>query len=101
MLKELFRQRRKRTEVSPVKSLNAPGERQEQIIWNVLVLKCQRCEIWSHKNPFVYHFLGPHADACFGAIPDPNVGNSSALLMSGAWMSHGRKGNDYEGNQAL
>lgn len=37
--KGLVRQRRERTDVTPVKSLNAPGERQEQIIWNVLVLK--------------------------------------------------------------
>lgn len=31
------------------------------------------------------NFLGPQADACFGATPVPNVGKSSALLMSGAW----------------
>lgn len=57
-LKELFRQRRKRTEVSPVKSLNSPGERQEQIIWNVLVLNCQRCEIWSHNKSIRLAFFG-------------------------------------------
>lgn len=30
------------------------------------------------------NFLGPQTDACFGATPVPNVGKSSALLMSGA-----------------
>lgn len=32
----------------------------------------------------VQNFLGPQAEACFGATPVPNVGKSSALLMSGA-----------------
>lgn len=31
------------------------------------------------------NFLGPQADACFRVTPVPNVGKSSALLMSGAW----------------
>lgn len=30
------------------------------------------------------NFLGPQADACFRVTPVPNVGKSSALLMSGA-----------------
>lgn len=36
------------------------------------------------------NFLGPQADACFGATPVPNVGKSSALLMSGAWNRYER-----------
>lgn len=36
------------------------------------------------------NFLGPQADACFGATPVPNVGKSSALLMSGAWKENTR-----------
>ena len=31
------------------------------------------------------NFLGPQTDVCFRATPVPNVGKSSALLMSGAW----------------
>lgn len=37
------------------------------------------------------NFLGPQADACFGATPVPNVGKSSALLMSGAWNKQNKK----------
>lgn len=38
----------------------------------------------SPNNKEVQNFLGPQADACFGVTPVPNIGKSSALLMSGA-----------------
>lgn len=46
------------------------------------------------RDEQLQNFLGPQADACFGATPVPNVGKSSALLMSGAWKR--RKRNVYQ-----